>query len=265
MPKYTQPRKTWMYSTDFKVKAVQLSQQNGIQVKQVAEGLDIHPFMLSRWRKEFREGKLVADRKRRVSVTKNKKVPSKAELVVPSFLNTPRLDGDCSTTLLRVKRINMAHIIKERMTAETDTEFVVFLLGMRINKLWKIHKWLPLTTAMPKMIAELNDNPDMGFISHEQWFGRTTIMVQYWKSFEHLEAYAKNRDSNHLPVWSQFNKDIGSNGDVGIWHETYLIKPGRFESIYHNMPTFGLAKAMNSVPAIGKYKSASDRLHHQNR
>ncbi len=82
MPKYTQPRKTWMYSTDFKVKAVQLSQQDGIQVKQVAEGLDIHPFMLSRWRKEFREGKLVADSKRRVSVTKNKKVPSKAELTV---------------------------------------------------------------------------------------------------------------------------------------------------------------------------------------
>ncbi len=43
MPRYyTQPRKTWQYTKDFKVKAVKLSYQDGIQVKQVAEGLDIH-------------------------------------------------------------------------------------------------------------------------------------------------------------------------------------------------------------------------------
>jgi len=91
------------------------------------------------------------------------------------------------------------------MTAETDEEFVVFLIGMRINKLWKIHKWLPLTLAMPKMISELYNNPDIGLISHEQWFGRTTIMVQYWKSFEHLESYAKNKNKHHLPVWSKLS------------------------------------------------------------
>jgi transposase len=73
MPKYTQPRKTWQYTTDFKIKAVKLSLQNGLQVKQVAEGLDIHPFMLSRWRKEYREGKLQGDGQRRVRVTKTKK------------------------------------------------------------------------------------------------------------------------------------------------------------------------------------------------
>jgi transposase len=60
MPKYTQPRKTWQYSNEFKVKAVQLSLLAGVQVKDVAATLDIHPFMLSRWRKEFREGMIVA-------------------------------------------------------------------------------------------------------------------------------------------------------------------------------------------------------------
>ena len=160
--------------------------------------------------------------------------------------------------------IDMAQIIKERMTAETDEEFVVFLIGMRINKLWKIHKWFPLTLAMPKMISELYENPDIGLISHEQWFGRTTIMVQSWKSFEHLESYAKNKNKHHLPAWSKFNKNIGSNGDVGIWHETYLSKKGSFESVYNNMPRFGLAKAMNCVPATGKYKSANDRLNNKN-
>ncbi len=157
----------------------------------------------------------------------------------------------------------MVEIIKERMTAEVKGDFVVFLIGMRINNLWKIHKWLPVVMAMPKMINELYKNPDIGFISHEQWFGRTTIMVQYWKSFEHLENYAKSKSSNHLPAWSEFNKNIGSNGDVGIWHETYLSKQGSYESVYNNMPKFGLAKAMNCVPATGKYQSANERINYK--
>ena len=51
---------------DFKVKAVEMSLQAGIQVKQVAEGLDIHPIMLSRRRKEDRDGKLHGDDKKRL-------------------------------------------------------------------------------------------------------------------------------------------------------------------------------------------------------
>jgi len=79
MARYTQPRKTWQYTTDFKVKAVKLSYQEGIQVKQVAEGLDIHPFMLSRWRKEYREGKLHGDNRKRIVVSREKKpISSKA-------------------------------------------------------------------------------------------------------------------------------------------------------------------------------------------
>ena len=158
----------------------------------------------------------------------------------------------------------MVEIIKERMTAEAKGDFVVFLIGLRINKLWKIHKWLPVVIAMPKMISELYANPEMGFMSHEQWFGRTTIMIQYWESFEHLENYAKNKTSNHLPAWEEFNKKIASNGDVGIWHETYLSKPGSYESVYNNMPKFGLAKAMDCVAATGKRQSASDRINLKN-
>lgn len=154
----------------------------------------------------------------------------------------------------------MSHIKRERMTATTKEEFVVFLIGMRINRIWKMHRWLPVFFAMPKMLKELYNNPEIGLISHEQWFGRTTIMVQYWKSFEHLESYAKDVDKKHLPAWRDFNKHIGSNGDVGIWHETYLSKPGCFESIYNNMPVFGLAKAMSCVPAINEYKKANDRI-----
>lgn len=78
MPKYNNPRRTWQYSNEFKVKAVQLSLLEGIQVQEVAKTLDIHPMMLSRWRKEYREGLIVADkRKKVVDVGKQKKELSK--------------------------------------------------------------------------------------------------------------------------------------------------------------------------------------------
>jgi len=66
MPKYIKHKKTYKYSNEFKVKAVQLSHLDGVQVKDIAEALDIHPFMLSRWRKEFREGNIVTDKRKKV-------------------------------------------------------------------------------------------------------------------------------------------------------------------------------------------------------
>ncbi len=74
MPKYNNPRKTWHYTNEFKVKAVQLSLIAGIQVQEVANALDIHPFMLSRWRKEYREGKIVADKRKKITdISQSKK------------------------------------------------------------------------------------------------------------------------------------------------------------------------------------------------
>jgi transposase len=52
------PRKVHRYSKEFKLTAVRLSQQPGIQVQTVAAALEIHPFMLSRWRKDVKDGRL---------------------------------------------------------------------------------------------------------------------------------------------------------------------------------------------------------------
>jgi transposase len=60
MPK-AGPKRTQRYSEEFKVTAVQLSERPEIQIKDVADALDIHPFMLPRWRKEMREGKFVTN------------------------------------------------------------------------------------------------------------------------------------------------------------------------------------------------------------
>jgi len=146
----------------------------------------------------------------------------------------------------------MTNIHQQRMTAVVDGDFVVFLIGLRINKPWKIHRWLPVFMAMPTMLKELYRNPDLGFVHQESWFGRTTIMVQYWRSLEQLEQYAKNQSLNHLPAWAAFNKKIGSNGDVGIWHETYLCQQGSHQSVYNNMPRFGLAKFGEHIAAKSK-------------
>lgn len=154
----------------------------------------------------------------------------------------------------------MESIIKERRTATTNEGFVVFLIGLRINKPFKVHRWLPVAAAMGRMLKELSTIPNSDLLHVESWPGRTTIMVQYWRSFEALERYAKNQDLEHRPAWAEFNRKVGSNGDVGIWHETYAIEPGQFEVVYNNMPLFGLAAATASVPAVGKHQQAAGRM-----
>ncbi|MEO6577136.1 MAG: DUF4188 domain-containing protein, partial [Polyangiaceae bacterium] len=73
----------------------------------------------------------------------------------------------------------------------------------------------------------------------------------YWRSEAHLLAYAKSRTAKHLPAWRAFNKAVGTNGDVGIWHETYKSRPGDFENVYVNMPSFGLDNASAAANAQG--------------
>jgi hypothetical protein len=131
---------------------------------------------------------------------------------------------------------------------------------MRINRPWMIHRWLPITRAMPRMLAELEAHPEMGMLGGEMWFGRTTILLQYWRSLEHLFAYATNREAEHLPVWKFFNQSIAKSGDVGVWHETYSVSPGTYENIYVNMPPFGLGKVGALVPAHGARMSARGRV-----
>jgi fumigallin biosynthesis monooxygenase-like protein len=56
----------------------------------------------------------------------------------------------------------MAKVIADRMTAQVESDFVVFLIGMRINRFWKLHKWLPVARAMPRRLRELQQDPTSG-------------------------------------------------------------------------------------------------------
>lgn len=149
---------------------------------------------------------------------------------------------------------------RERLCATLEGDFVVFLIGMRINSLWKVHHWLPAVRAMPRMLAELQARPELGLLGAEMWTARTTIMLQYWRSLDQLLAYATDKQANHLPAWKAFNQTVAASGDVGVWHETYMVSPGRYENIYVNMPAFGLGKVGSLVAASGSLHSASGRV-----
>ena len=157
----------------------------------------------------------------------------------------------------------MTKVIKERMTATPEDSFVLFLIGMRVNNWFAIHRWLPVFLAMGPMLKELHIHRELGFKSYEMAIGRTLIIMQYWESSEKLIAYAKAAGSNHLPAWGAYNRRARKTDAVGIWHETYVIEPGKTESVYANMPPFGFGKVGNLQPAVGRRNTAKERLTKQ--
>jgi hypothetical protein len=133
---------------------------------------------------------------------------------------------------------------------------VVFLVGMRINRLRRPWSWWSTFLAMPRMVRELEDGPDRGFLGARTfWSGRVFLVVQYWRSLEALGAYARASDLQHAPMWRRFNGGIAATADVGVFHETYLVDASRAETLYGNMPVFGLAAATEHVPRSQRRRS----------
>jgi hypothetical protein len=153
-------------------------------------------------------------------------------------------------------------IHKGRWAATHEGEFVVFLIGMRINRPWKVNQWWPVFTAMPKMLKWLDEHPQAGLLHYERAARSplSPMIIQYWSSFEDLERFARSPDAPHLDAWRRYNADVRDTGDVGIWHETYRVAGRGSESIYGNMPTSGLG-AMGDLKPIGSTaKTAGMRI-----
>ena len=147
-----------------------------------------------------------------------------------------------------------------RQTVFRDEGFVVFLIGSRLNRWWALPMMWGVARAMGRMMTELVNDPDSGLLSFENYVGRTTLAVQYWRSHEHLLRYASDRERAHVPAWRRWVKSWGLGGAMGIWHETYIVPPGQYESLYHHMPAFGLGKVGPLVPAQGPLHGARGRL-----
>jgi len=143
-----------------------------------------------------------------------------------------------------------------------DGPVTVFLIGMRINQFHRPDKWLPVSRAMPQMLKELGQRPDLGLLGFEIMMAplRTLITLQYWRDFDALHAYAHASEAEHLPAWRAFNRASKGNAAVGIFHETYVVRAGAHESIYAAMPPFGLGKASGVREAIGRRNTARERM-----
>jgi hypothetical protein len=154
--------------------------------------------------------------------------------------------------------MNVSH---ERLHAEREGNFVVFLVGMRINRFRAVHRWLPVFLSAPRMVRE-QEREREGLLGSRFLIGgpREFTVVQYWESFEALRAYAREGEE-HRSMWSRFNGDL-ADGAVGIWHETYLVREGEYETVYRNMPATGLGAAAGTerVPATGQRETAGGRL-----
>jgi hypothetical protein len=150
----------------------------------------------------------------------------------------------------------MAKPMAGRFRAEIDGDFVVFLIGARFDLLHPIRTYHDLggRNGMGGMLKYLSAHPEKGLLGYEM--GLPTI-VQYWRSFEHLEAFARDKDDPHLQVWRDYWRRVGKDPRSGIWHETYLVRAGEYEAIYGNMPPHGLGKAGRLLPTS---ESSSARL-----
>jgi hypothetical protein len=144
------------------------------------------------------------------------------------------------------------------MTAEIEGDFVVFLIGARLSKLQLVQGFMDLggRRGMRHMLDYLVARPEKGLLAYEM--GLPTI-VQYWRSFEQLEAFAKDKDDPHLDIWRQYWRRVGRSSRTGIWHETFLVRAGQYEAVYGNMPPHGLGKAGRVVP-VSESSSARERL-----
>jgi hypothetical protein len=132
-----------------------------------------------------------------------------------------------------------------RHTVTPEGALAVFLIGLRINRWHRPDAWVPALAAMGPMLAELYADPASGFLGH-----RTTLaaggplLVQYWRTGEDVQRYARAHDQRHRPAWSAFYaRARKSPGAVGIWHELYDVAPGAAHATYVDMPVLGLGKA----------------------
>jgi transposase len=120
------PKKVHRYTVEFKIQAVRLSLHPEIQTQDVAHALDIHPFMLSKWKKDYREGKL-------------KLAAAAAGLSLPKILRRPRPDPEKRALQRQVKQLEAKVEARtqirslERKLAALEVEHDLLKKAIRFN------------------------------------------------------------------------------------------------------------------------------------
>lgn len=158
-----------------------------------------------------------------------------------------------------------------RVTHAFHGDLVLFLIGMRIHKPWRLDVVGRVFAAMPRMVTELERNrhaasrdeaEDLGFLGARYLRdGIHPMVLQYWRSTEHLYRYAADADLSHRPAWKAFYGYAAKAPEaVTIWHETYAVPAGGHESIYGGPARFGLAAIAGTVPVSQRGERARERM-----
>ncbi len=157
----------------------------------------------------------------------------------------------------------MAAIVAGRQKAEIDGDFVVFLIGARFTIRHPLRTFRDLggrRGGMRAMLDHLVAHPEKGLLGYTMGL---PVIVQYWRSFDHLESFARDTSDPHAATWREYYRRQASHGQgAGIWHETFLVRAGEYEAIYNNMPAIGLGQAGRLVPIN---ESSTARLRIRNR
>ena len=151
----------------------------------------------------------------------------------------------------------MAKALQGRHRATIEGDFVVFLIGARFQLTHPIRTFRDLggRRGMQHMLKYLSEHPEKGLLGYTMGL---PVIVQYWRSFDHLEAFARDESDPHSAAWRNYWKRVGRSNRSGIWHETYKVRAGEYEAIYANMPPFGLGQAGSLTPMKGS--TARERI-----
>jgi hypothetical protein len=148
--------------------------------------------------------------------------------------------------------------------AQRDEPFAVFVFGMRLNSVRGLPRWLWGLRVLRAVEADLRAHPERGFLAGRVYrTGRTLVAVQYWASFETLDAWARDHALPHRPSWQRYLREALADPSVGLWHETYLAAPGTWEGVYMNMPPWGLGAGADLIEMQATKGSARARLREQ--
>jgi len=150
----------------------------------------------------------------------------------------------------------MTKTINQRMTISKEDNFVVFLVGININHLWKLHSWIPSILAIPKILNELTYITESGFLGYQLISHFPPVIAEYWKSVDDLENHTQYRYEKKYQAWNDFAQKINQNNDVDIWHEIYNVSDGESSRIYNGMPVYGTRKLNQIMPSRDKRKQA---------
>ena len=195
-------------------------------------------------------------------------LPMKVVAILAAVMTLPQL----IITLARYFHIlddplRKAHpVIHGRYTGEIEGDFCVFHIGLILNGNVPSKEMKEIGDGFNSMIKELEADPKKyGFLGATSYVSANTrvdtvMAIQYWRSQEHLNAYARDGMLKHLPVMVWASGMSKTSAHVGFWHESFTVRAGDYQSIYVNCPQILLGKAGRLVPATGRKRTARGRL-----